>query len=68
MLPVKAVYLGQFQTGLRLALDEVRKGTKIGRVVELLNERGLKTRTGREWNYAILRNELQKAMGSDPNI
>lgn len=58
LLPVKVANQEQFQTGLRLALEEVRKGTKIGRIVELLNERGLKTRTGREWKYAILRNEL----------
>jgi len=58
-LSVKAANREQFQTGLRLALDEVRKGTKMPRIVELLKERGLKTRTGREWKYAILRNELQ---------
>ena len=58
-LPVKVANQEQFQTGLRLALDEVRKGTKMRRIVELLNERGLKTRTGREWKYAILRNELE---------
>ena len=58
-LSVKAANREQFQTGLRLALDEVRKGTKMPRIVELLNKRGLKTRTGREWKYAILRNELQ---------
>ena len=62
--PVKAVYLEQFQTGLRLALDEVRKGTKMRRIVEILKERGLKTRTGREWKYAILRNELQTLKNS----
>jgi hypothetical protein len=58
-LPVKVANQQQFQTGLRLALDEVQKGTKMRRIVELLNERGLKTRTGRDWKYAILRNELQ---------
>jgi hypothetical protein len=58
-LSVKAANQEQFQTGLRLARDEVRKGTKIPRIVEILNKRGLKTRTGREWKYAILRNELQ---------
>ncbi len=58
-LPVKEANKEQFQTGLRLALDEVRKGTKMPRIVELLNKRGLKTRTGREWKYAILRKELQ---------
>ena len=60
MLPVKKLYLEQFKTGLRLALDEVQKGTKMGRVLEILSERGFKTRTGRKWSYAILRNELQK--------
>jgi hypothetical protein len=63
-LPVKQVYIEQFQTGLRLALDEVQKGTKIRRIIELLNERGLKTRTGRKWQYAILRNELQNLKNS----
>jgi hypothetical protein len=58
-LPVKVANKEQFETGLRLALDEARKGTKMRRIVELLKERGLKTRTGREWNYAILRKELE---------
>jgi hypothetical protein len=57
-LSVKEANQEQFQTGLHLALEEVQKGTKMRRIVELLNERGLKTRTGREWKYAILRNEL----------
>jgi len=64
VLPVKEVYKEQFQTGLRLALGEVQKGTKIQRIVELLNERGLKTRTGRKWQYTILRNELQNLKNS----
>lgn len=64
VLPVKEFYLEQFHTGLRLALDEVQKGTKMQGIVVLLNERGLKTRTGRKWGYAILRNELQKLKNS----
>ncbi len=59
VLPVKKVYREQFETGLRLALEEVQKGTKLRRIVEFLNERGLETRTGRQWKYAILRNELR---------
>jgi len=59
VLPVKKVYQEQFQTGLRLALEEVQKGTKLRRIVDLLNERGLKTRTGRQWKYSILHNELR---------
>ena len=61
VLPVKKVYREQFETGLRLALEEVQKGAKMRRIVEFLNERGLKTRTGRPWKYAILRNELRNS-------
>ena len=63
-LPVKEVYREQFHAGLRFALDEVQKGTKMRRIVELLNERGLKTRTGRKWQYVILRNELKNLQNS----
>jgi len=58
VLGVKESCLEQFQTGLRLALEEDRKGTKLRHIVVILNERGLKTRTGREWKYAILHKEL----------
>jgi hypothetical protein len=64
VLPVKEVYREQFEKGLSLALDEVQKGTKRRCIVELLNERGLKTRTGRKWRYGILRNELQNLKNS----
>ncbi len=64
VLPVKQVYLEQFRLSLRLALEEIQKGTKMGRIIGILNERGLKTRTGRKWNYAILRNELQNLRNS----
>jgi hypothetical protein len=60
VLPVKQLYREQLQTGLRLALEETQKGIKLHRIVEVLNERGLKTRTGRPWTYGILRNELQR--------
>lgn len=64
VLPTKVVYQEQFQRGLHLALDEIQKGTKMPRIVEILNESGLKTRTGRKWKYAILRNELQALKNS----
>ncbi len=64
VLPVKKLHLEQFQTGLRLALDEIQKGTKMPRIVEILNERGLKTRTGRNWLYSTLRNELRNPKNS----
>ena len=64
VLPVKVVHQEQFQTGLRLAHDEAQKGTKKPRIVELLNERGLKTRTGRKWTYRILCKELRTVQNS----
>ena len=64
VLPIKKVYLEQFQEGLHLALAEVQKGTKVRHIVDILNERGLKTRTGRKWGYGILCNELQKLKNS----
>jgi len=60
-LPVKAIYRDQFETALQLALDEIKKGTKKKLIVEILNEQGLKTKTGRKWTYSILRRELKKA-------
>ena len=60
VVPVKKANQEQFQAGLRLALEEVQKGKKLPRIVAILNERGLKTRTGRKWQYNILRNELGK--------
>jgi hypothetical protein len=55
---VKEANREQFQTGLRVATEEVQKGTKLPRIVEILNERGLKTRTGRVWSYSTLLREL----------
>lgn len=65
VLPVKAAWHEQFQMALGLAADEVRKGTKLRRIVEILNERALRTRTGREWKYGILRNELLALKSSE---
>ena len=64
VLLVKVANREQFQTGLRLALDESQKRTKPSRIIALLNERGLKTRTGRPWTYPILRKELQALKNS----
>jgi hypothetical protein len=59
MVPVKVANREQFQQGMRFAIEEVQKGTKLRRIVELLNERGLKTKTGRPWTYGSLRNQLE---------
>lgn len=63
-LPKKEAFREQFQAGLHLMREEVQKGTHIQRILEMLNERGFKTRTGRQWQSANLRVELQSLMNS----
>jgi hypothetical protein len=60
VLPVKQANRQQFEAAMRLALEEVQKGAKLTRVLQLLKERGLKTATGRDWRYGNLRTELLK--------
>ncbi len=58
--PVKEIYRDQFQAALRLVHREIVKGAKKKAILDLLNERGLKTRTGRQWTYSILCIEIDK--------
>ncbi len=60
LLPVKALYREQFEQALEFARLEIKKGTKRKRIPQLLDDQGLKTRTGRKWTYAILLSELSK--------
>ena len=64
VLPVKAIYRDQFETALRLVHDETKKGTKKKLIVQLLNEQGLKTKTGRRWTNSNLYAELRKMKGN----
>ena len=64
VFPVKAIYRDQFEIALRLVHDETKKGTKKKLIVQLLNEQGLKTKTGRRWTYSILHAELRKVKGN----
>ena len=57
---LKAGYQEQFDAGMRIALEEAQKGTNLLNIVNILNERGFKTRTGRKWQCGNMRNELQK--------
>ena len=61
----KQVYKEQFQIAMALALEQVQKGVRQRRIVEILNERGLKTRTGRVWTDGILRDEFNKLKSAD---
>jgi hypothetical protein len=57
-LSVKETYKEQFETALQVLRNEIARGTEKKTIVELLNERGLKTRTGRKWTYSTLLAEL----------
>jgi len=59
-LPVKEIYRAQFEEGLKVIKEHLRQGMAIKKMVDFLNERGLKTRTGRNWTYAILNSEIHK--------
>lgn len=58
--PIKETYREQFQTALRFVRRHLAEGIKKTAIPGLLNQYGLKTRTGRQWTYAILCAELRK--------
>ena len=63
VLPVvskKAAFAAQFAEAMKVAHLEVGQGKGREAVAALLNERGFKTRTGREWTLTALRSELRK--------
>ena len=60
VIPVKQIYRDQFAAAMELVCLELEKGEKKSNIVKLLNQRGMKTRTGRKWTYAILCTEIQK--------
>jgi hypothetical protein len=57
---VKQIYRDQFEAAMEFVLRELEKGAKKTRLVYILNQRGMKTRTGRKWTYGILCTELRK--------
>lgn len=59
-LPVKALYRDQFETALELVRQEIGKGRQNTAIANLLDERGLKTRTGRKWTSGIVAAEISK--------
>lgn len=63
-IPGKVTYRDQFEIALRLIHNETKKKIKKKRIIQLLNEQGLKTRTGRRWTYSILHSELTKSEGN----
>jgi len=59
-LSVKQKYRAQFEKALEVVQEHVKKGVSKQDIVTFLNDRGFKTRTGRNWTYSILQSELKK--------
>jgi hypothetical protein len=58
--PVKGIYREQFEKAIEFSEKSLRKGGRYQDIVNLLNEKGFKTRTGRTWNYGVLKVEMKK--------
>lgn len=56
----KEVYREQFLAAMKLVSEELSKGTAKTAILDFLKQQGMKTRTGREWTYSILSNEIRK--------
>ena len=63
-LPIKDKHKDQFVKALEVMEDHIKKGVSKQDIVTLLNDRGFRTRTGREWTYAILGFEVKKFLKS----
>lgn len=57
---VKERFKDQLDKALEFIGNCVKEGTARKEIVKLLNDRELKTRTGRKWNYQLLQNELMR--------
>ncbi len=55
---VKEKFEDQFKEALRFIRSQIEIGTKKPKIINQLNERGLKTKTGRLWTYSTLHREL----------
>jgi len=56
----KELYREQLKRAIQRVAECLREGTPKKRIVEVLNEEGFKTRTGRKWTYSILNTELRR--------
>ncbi|MBI5545967.1 MAG: hypothetical protein HY901_18915 [Deltaproteobacteria bacterium] len=63
--PKKATFAARFAEAMKVAQTEIGLSKTHEAVVALLNERGFKTRTGRQWTLSILASELRK-QGTQP--
>ena len=63
---VRETYKEQFEAALEVIRSEMEKGTGRKAILDLLIERGFKTRTGKKWTYSILGIEQNKIRQKRP--
>ncbi len=56
----KEKYRDQFKKAMEVAHNQIKQRVSKKEIVNLLNNSGFKTRTGKKWSYAILMSELSK--------
>lgn len=54
---VKDQYIPQFEEAMEVVKELLNDGVPKSQIADILNDRGFRTRTGREWTYSILRAE-----------
>jgi ribosome-binding protein aMBF1 (putative translation factor) len=57
---IKDEYKDQFEKAIEVAQHHLKQWVPKKKIVNLLNESGFKTRTGKKWSYSTLANELKK--------
>ena len=58
--PVKEVYSEQFEKATDMIKGWLDQGIPKTDIIKLLDERGLKTRTGKKWSYSTLGHEIRR--------
>ena len=59
-ISVKEMYRDQFNTALQFIHDEIKKNTPRKKILRLLDQKGLKTKTGRKWKYGSLQTVIKQ--------
>jgi len=57
---IKDEYKDQFEKAIEVAQHHLKQGVSKKEIVNLLNDKGFKTRTGKKWTYSLLGNEMRK--------
>ncbi len=60
---VRELYREQFEQAMGFVREQLANGVPTRRIVRLLNDKGFKTRTGKQWSVSILGNELRRLGG-----